>query len=159
MYGILLHLVKLKEMKPIALSIALCIFVSCAENKLIDPETSKKEIADTEKAFETMAKEKGIAEAFAFYADSNAVIKRRNDSLIQGKDAIRNFYEDDFYKTASVTWSPDFIEVSPDGNLGYTYGKYLWQSKDSTGKTNEAKGVFHTVWKKQKDGSWRYVWD
>ena len=31
--------------------------------------------------------------------------------------------------------------------------------KDSTGKTNENRGAFHTVWKKQKDGSWRYVWD
>ena len=146
-------------MKLIAPIISLCLFASCTENKVIDTESAKKEIADSEKAFETMAKEKGIAEAFAFYADSNAVIKRRNDSLIKGKDAIRIFYGDDFYKNASVTWSPDFIETSPDGNLGYTYGKYLWQSKDSTGKTNEASGVFHTVWKKQKDGSWRYVWD
>jgi ketosteroid isomerase-like protein len=146
-------------MKLIAFIFSLCLVASCTENKMIETEASKKEIAEAEKAFETMAKEKGIAEAFAFYADSNAVIKRRNDSLIKGKEAIRNFYGADFYKTASVTWSPDFIETSPDGNLGYTYGKYLWQSKDSTGKTNENRGVFHTVWKKQKDGSWRYVWD
>ena len=146
-------------MKQASLIISLLILVSCSENKVIDTEASKKEIGDAEKAFETMAKEKGIAEAFAFYADSNAVIKRKNDSLIKGKEAIRNFYDADFYKTASVTWSPDFIETSPDGGLGYTYGKYLWQSKDSTGKTNEFRGVFHTVWKKQKDGSWRYVWD
>ena len=146
-------------MKLTALIILLFAFFSCTESKTINTDTAKKEIADTEKAFETMVKDKGIAEAFAFYADSNAVIKRRNDSLIKGKDAIRNFYENDFYKTASVTWSPDFIETSPDGNLGYTYGKYLWQSKDSTGKTNENRGVFHTVWKRQKDGNWRYVWD
>jgi len=137
----------------------LFLVYSCTENRTTDTTTAKKEIADAEKAFATMAKEKGIAEAFAFYADSNAVIKRKNDSLIKGKEGIKNFYSSDFYKNASVTWSPDFIEASPDGNLGYTYGKYLWQSKDSTGKVNEAHGVFHTVWKKQKDGSWRYVWD
>ena len=104
-------------------------------------------------------KEKGIAEAFWYYADSNAVIKRKNDSLIKGKEAIKNFYSDNFYKTATVSWSPDFIDVSGNGDLGYTYGKYLWQSKDSSGKINESRGIFHTVWKKQKDGSWRYVWD
>lgn len=137
----------------------LLLLNSCAQNNTIDTNTVKKEIADTEKAFETMAKEKGIAEAFAYYADSNAVIKRRNDTLIMGKEGIRKFYSDDFYNTASVTWSPDFIDVSEKGDMAYTYGKYLWQSKDSTGKPIEFKGVFHTVWKKQKDGSWRYVWD
>ena len=146
-------------MKHVLIFALLFLVCSCTENKTGNTETAKKEIAEAEKAFATMAKEKGIAEAFAFYADSNAVIKRRNDSLIKGKEGIKNFYNDDFYKTASVTWSPDFIETSPDGDLGYTYGKYLWQSKDSTGKPIEFRGVFHTVWKKQKDGSWRYVWD
>lgn len=119
----------------------------------------KEEIRKAEKDFESMAAEKGIAEAFWFYADSNAVIKRNNDSLIHTKEGIKRFYSDDFYKTASVKWSPDFIDVSPDGNMAYTYGKYRWQSKDSTGKLLEYNGVFHTVWKRQADGSWKYVWD
>jgi ketosteroid isomerase-like protein len=79
--------------------------------------------------------------------------------LIKGKENIRNFYSAEFYKTASVTWSPDFIDVSQNGDLGYTFGKYRWQSKDSAGKVNEFKGIFHTVWKKQNDGTWKYVWD
>lgn len=146
-------------MKLPAFFIFLLLLVSCAENKTPDPGVVKKEIADAEKAFETMAKEKGIAEAFAFYADDSAVIRRRNDSLIKGKEGIRNFYSDNFYKDASVTWAPDFIDVADKGDMAYTFGKYLWQSKDSTGKPLEFKGVFHTVWKRQKDGSWRYVWD
>jgi ketosteroid isomerase-like protein len=122
-------------------------------------EKAKTEIAQAEKDFEKMAAEKGIAEAFWFYADSNAVIKRNNDSIIHGKEGIKGFYSNDFYKSASVKWSPDFIEASADGNMGYTYGKYLWQSKDSTGKPIEFRGIFHTVWKKQPDGTWKYVWD
>ena len=135
------------------------LFVSCVENRPVNTDAVKKQIADAEKAFETMAREKGIAEAFAYYADSSAVIKRQNDTLIKGKENIRKYYSADFYKTASVTWAPDFIDVSETGDMAYTYGKYLWQSKDSTGKPIEFKGVFHTVWKRQEDGSWRYVWD
>lgn len=106
-----------------------------------------------------MAAEKGVAEAFAFFADSNAVIKRQNDSLIHGKEGIRNYYMNPFYKNAVAKWSPDFVDVSTNGDLAYTYGKYTWEFKDSAMKSNFYSGVFHTVWKKQNDGSWRYVWD
>lgn len=135
------------------------LFVACQSKPEDHSEKAKQEITEAEKNFDKMAAEKGIAEAFEFFADSNAVIKRGNDSIIQGKTGIRNFYSADFYKTASVTWSPDFVDASADGTMGYTYGKYHWQSKDSTGKISEARGIFHTVWKKQADGSWKYVWD
>jgi ketosteroid isomerase-like protein len=32
---------------------------------------------------------------------------------------------------AIVTWTPDFIDVSQDGSMAYTYGKYLWKIPDS----------------------------
>ena len=137
------------------------VFCSCQLNQDRGDQLEKTEtsIRQAEKDFNEMATEKGIAEAFWFFADSNAVIKRQNDTLIYGKEGIKNYYSADYYKTASVKWSPDFIESSGDGSLAYTYGNYTWQFKDSSGKVNEFKGVFHTVWKKQKDGSWKYVWD
>lgn len=119
----------------------------------------KQEIYDSEKLFEKMCAEKGIAEAFYFFADDSAVIKRENDTLIIGKEQIKEYYDKEFYKTAKVNWAPDFIDVSKDGTLAYTYGKYLWVSKDENGNDVEYRGVFHTVWKRQKDNNWKYVWD
>ena len=119
----------------------------------------KSEVEATEHNFEKMCLEKGITAAFHFYADNNAVINRGSDSLIYGKEAIRHFYETKNYTRATVNWKPDFIEVSGDGTLAYTYGKYVWKLKKEDGSVSEFKGVFHTVWKKQKDGSWKYVWD
>lgn len=142
-------------------TIFLCssVFIGCTGKNAGLKEKSKNEIAEAERDFSKMVEEKGIAEAFAFFADSTAVIKRQHDSLIQGKENIRTFYSSRFYKTATVKWSPDFVDAAEGGDIGYTYGKYTWQSKDSTGKTTEAHGVFHTVWKRQPDGSWKYVWD
>jgi len=135
------------------------LFYSCKSGSVDLHEKAKQEIAAAEKDFKKMAAEKGIAEAFEFFADSNAVIRRSGDSVIHGKENIRKFYSADYFKTASVTWSPDFVDASENGDLGYTFGKYYWQSKDSSGKANESHGIFHTVWKKQKDGTWKYVWD
>jgi ketosteroid isomerase-like protein len=137
----------------------LILLLSCGSDQTETAATAKKQIADAELSFEKMAAEKGMAEAFAFYADSNAVIKRQNDTLIRGKEQISKYYSADFYRSASVTWSPDFIEVGKGGDLGYSYGKYLWKSRDSSGRTIEHAGIFHTVWKRQSDGSWKYVWD
>ena len=142
----------------------LSILLSCSspkssnENKL-NNEKAIQEIEKAEKDFAQMAADKGIAEAFYFFADSAATIKRQNDTLIHGKDAIKSFYSTPFYQKATVKWSPDFVDASVDGDMGYTYGKYGWSSTDSAGKTITFNGVFHTVWKKQPDGSWKYVWD
>lgn len=126
--------------------------------RAVNIEAVKDEILQTEKAFEKMASEKGMAEAFYYFADQNAVIKRGDDSLVTGKENIRLYYEKNANPKAKLSWTPDFIGVSDCGTLGYTYGKYLYTIQDSTGKTLTHKGVFHTVWRKQNN-NWRYVWD
>jgi ketosteroid isomerase-like protein len=135
------------------------LLFACNSNKSKNPDELKQEIIQVEKDFETTVQEKGIAEAFYFYADQNAVIRRVNDTLIKGKDNIRKFYERINFKNTVLNWVPDFVEVSKDGSLGYTYGTFIWKEKDADGKTTTTKGVFHTVWKKQKNGTWKYVWD
>lgn len=122
-------------------------------------ETAKDEILQTEKAFELMTSEKGIAEAFYYYADENAVILRENDTLIIGKENIKAYYEKKGLQNATVKWAPDYIDVSDCGDIGYSYGRYTWMIKAEEGKIIEYKGVFHTVWKRQGDGSWKYTWD
>ena len=124
----------------------------------VNKEEIKKEIFQAEKDFEKMAAEKGIAEAFHFFAAPDAVIKRQNDTLIIGKENIRMYYENGV-KNATVNWTPDFIDVADCGTLGYTYGRFTWKIKQEEGDSTEIKGVFHTVWKKQQDHSWKYVWD
>ena len=122
-------------------------------------EEIKKEIFQAEKAFEKMTADKGIAEAFYYFADDSAVIKRENDTLIIGKDNIRKYYGKSDDQNTTVNWTPDYIDVSDDNTLAYTYGKYVWKIKNEEGLVTEYKGVFHTVWRKQKDGHWKYVWD
>ncbi len=119
----------------------------------------KLEIVKAEKDFEKIAAQNGLAEGFYQFADSNAVIKREHDSLIIGKSNIKNYYLNPKYQNATVTWTPDAVTVSDAGDMASTYGKYTWTFKDIAGKEQIFKGVFHTVWKKQKDGSWKYIWD
>ncbi len=122
-------------------------------------DTVREEIINTELEFNKAAKENGIQDAFYMFADENAVIKRQNDTLIIGNENIRDYYKNPDYKNVNLSWTPDFVGVSEDGTMAYTYGKYIWKSLDSYGKPIEYQGVFHTIWKKQKNGTWKYVWD
>jgi ketosteroid isomerase-like protein len=146
---------------PAAMVVCSCLLIQSCGTKMNIPDTTtlKEEIIRTEKQFETAAGEKGIEDAFYTFADEHAVIKREHDTLIIGKAEIKNYYHNPVYKEATVTWKPDFADVSDDGTLGYTFGKYTWKAKDKDGKVAEYKGVFHTIWKRQPDGTWKYVWD
>lgn len=136
------------------------VFYSCnMEDDKVSMERWKKEILETEQNFAKMAMEEGIEKAFLYYAAEDAVLLR-NNNLITGKDAISQYFgEQKQEDEVSLTWEPDFIDVAKSGDLGYTYGKYIFTSTDSNGNKVESKGIFHTVWKRQMDGSWKFVWD
>ncbi len=118
----------------------------------------QNEVLQAERDFCEMARNKGIAEAFSFYADEDAVILRGNN-LIKGKASIKEALESSGLDNARLEWEPEFVSVSESGDLAYTYGKYRISKTDEEGKKQSVDGIFHTVWKRQKDGGWKFVWD
>ncbi len=124
-----------------------------------DKEKWKSEILQTERDFSEMARKEGIGNAFAKYSADNVALMR-NNSLVIGKEGLLVYYSETMdNKDTQLSWSPEFVDVSESGDLGYTYGYYTFIVKDTTGKDIITKGVFHTVWKRQDDGSWKFVWD
>lgn len=118
----------------------------------------KAEILETEKAFARLAREKGLQTAFLTYAADGAVLHREG-RLIEGRQAIAAYYEQRASDDAKMEWTPDFVEVAASGDLGYTYGKFIYEGKDRAGQVIKREGIFHTVWKRSANGEWRYVWD
>ena len=137
------------------------LILACkSESKEDSIEKWKQEIVDAERAFAAMAKAEGIPEAFLAYAAEDAVLMR-NNSLVTGKEEMATFFKTQSPGNGEInlSWEPDFVDVSHSGDLGYTYGKFVLSMTDTTGVTRENTGVFHTVWKRQADGSWKFVWD
>ncbi|MFC2028933.1 YybH family protein [Chloroflexota bacterium] len=118
----------------------------------------EQEIVETEKAFARHAKEKGLKEAFLIFASDDAVLSR-GEQLIKGREAIADHFDRSTMTDVNLEWEPDFVDAAESGDLGYTYGKFKFEGTDQDGKVIRSKGVFHTVWKKNADGEWRYVWD
>lgn len=141
---------------PLLTGLAACLS-SSSENKV---ENWKKEVMETERVFAKMAKEQGVPAAFeAFAADS--VVLMRNNQLITGKKAMADSYRHSVLDDPNISleWEPDFVDVAGSGDLAYTYGTYIFSIVDSMGVTKRDTGIFHTVWKRQSNGQWRFVWD
>jgi len=125
------------------------------KNKMDD---LKSEIIKIEKDFADLAKKEGIAKAFFTYAAEDAVLNR-NNTLIKGKEAIKVYFEKQTLTDVNLEWKADFADVAISGDMAYTYGNYVFSAIDTNGVNIKSEGIFHTVWKKQADGSWRFVWD
>ena len=56
-------------------------------------------------------------------------------------------------------WTPAGGGISSCGDLGYTYSSYEFRSRDRDGKLGSTYGKYATIWRKQKEGSWKAVLD
>lgn len=138
-------------MKSLVLFLGFCsilLIVSCSESV-----STLEDLFETDRAFSKLSEETSIEEAFLIYAADNAVILRDNQMPIIGKADISNSFEG-LSGDVVLTWEPLAGEISKSGDLGYTYGIYEFK-KD----TSVSKGTYVSIWKKQRDGSWRYVLD
>ncbi|TNE72487.1 nuclear transport factor 2 family protein [bacterium] len=115
----------------------------------------KSEIVEVEAQFNMMAREKGIAEAFRYFAAPDAALNREN-KLIIGKDSIFQYTAKRTSSDIELNWKPTHVVMSESGDLASSYGYYSFNKK---GSRDTLRGVFHTVWQRQADGSWKYIWD
>ena len=78
--------------------------------------------------------------------------------LIIGPRAV-----DEFFKAqppgVSLTWRPVFASVAASGDLGFTIGESIRTGRGPSGAAVQRFGKYITVWKKQPDGSWKFVVD
>jgi len=137
----------------------LMLLISCNTSETKgNVETWKAEVIQVEQDFNDLAQKIGLADAFYTYAANDGVI-RKSGKLVEGKVAIQEWIKNDVRPNESLTWKPTFVDVSRSGDLAYTYGDATFIFIDSLGNKKERTSVYHTVWKRQEDGHWRFVWD
>ena len=126
---------------------------SCSAKK---DKTDASVLITTDSLFSAMSVKDGQFRAFLRYIDEKGVILRDNSYPESGREALRKRYEGKSDTTFTLSWEPVFADISASGELGYTYGLWTYKEKRS-GQTE--RGTYITVWKKQADGSWKFVLD
>ena len=143
---------------PLLLALAAFAALPAAAAEKPDKEKFKAELVEVELAFAAMAQEKGILPAFEHFAAPDVAFIDTDPRKFRGLEAVRQRMGKT-PATTKLTWSPLFTDVSDDGTLGYNYGRYQSRSKAADGTESIREGFFLTIWKRQPDGSWKYVMD
>jgi ketosteroid isomerase-like protein len=97
----------------------------------------------------------GHSAFLAYFAEDG--VELVDSGGINTKDDMRK--QPPWPEGTTLTWSPVKAEMAASGDLGYTYGKYVYTAKDKNGKPVVNYGKYTSIWKKQKDGQWKVVLD
>ena len=133
--------------------------VSGSRSSAADPTATTAETLRTlEAEFMKAALARGSQGYMSYYAD-DAVELPNGAAAIRGKENIAKTMGFLDSKDNQLTWTPVYADISASGDLGYTYGTFEFRSKDKDGKPTVGHGKYTSVWRKQKDGSWKVVLD
>lgn len=103
-------------------------------------------IVAAEIAFSRAARERGQWTAFRLFAAPGALLHGKN-----GPFAILPWLDTQKDPPEAVQWEPRAVVMSCDGTLAVSQGRF----RDPEGKV----GNFVTVWERQSDGEYRYIFD
>ena len=111
-------------------------------------------VVEAEHAFAQLSIDQGMKPAFLAYAAPDGVIFNRSGPV----NAIESWSKRDPAPAGLLTWWPTYADVSRAGDMGWTTGPYEFREKPSDEKPADT-GHFFTVWRRQPDGSWKFVLD
>jgi ketosteroid isomerase-like protein len=148
-------------MKSISwLIVFLCSFIllfnGCDQAK--KHEKMVNELMKLDREFARESVEKGSHTSFLSYIDDSCVLLRPNRAPVIGRNKIEEMFSTPD-TSFTLNWEPSFANVAASGDLGYTYGIYSVEMDSPEGTTVTKEGTYVTIWKKDKDGNWKFVLD
>lgn len=121
--------------------------------------SANQKLLDTDKDFCKMSLKYGMKVAFTTYAHNEVIKLEQEANPVFGLEALKAHLKDDKDNPAKLFWTPVKAEISKSNDLGYTFGNWQLPDKTKAGKDTTFYGNYVTIWKKQKNGNWKYVLD
>ena len=117
------------------------------------------EIREADQNFSILSEKQGMAKAFTTYAADDVIKLNDGAAPTVGFDSLRAQMSRMPANGPVLSWQVLKADAAQSGELGYTFGQWMLTNKDESGKKTAKYGVYMTVWKRQRNGQWRFVLD
>ncbi len=145
----------MKIITPIAFVFGL---LGCHQQKT-DTKAEGEKIMQISKEW-SQAASTGDAEKTLSYWAEDAILMAPGQPLLNGKKEIRQMVEESFKIPGfKISWQPNSVQVSENGDMAYIVEDSQVSYMDSTGKTITQNNKAVSIWRKQSDGLWKNVVD
>ncbi|MBL8644092.1 MAG: nuclear transport factor 2 family protein [Rhodospirillaceae bacterium] len=105
-------------------------------------------VVEAERAFAADGAKRGWIAAFKTYSAPDAIVLRPDP--VNAKESLAS--QPDTPADTSLKWWPVWAGISQSGDLGFTTGPF-------TIGGDKGFGHYFTVWAKQPDGAWHWIYD
>jgi len=145
-------------MKRFATFLTLVAIVSCNQTK-VDKKIEGEKVMQLSKEWSQTIATKDVDKIVSYWAD-NAFLMQEGQPPLQGKQAIRQMVEESFKIPGfNISWQPQSVEVSDNGDMAYIIENAQVSFTDSTGKPITINNKAVSIWRKQPDGTWKNAVD
>jgi uncharacterized protein (TIGR02246 family) len=145
-------------MKRITTILIVLTLISCHQAK-VDKKTEGDKLMQLSKEWSQTIATKNVEKIVSYWAD-DAFVMQEGQPPLKGKQAIRQMVEESFKIPGfSISWQPQSVEVSDNGDMAYMIENAQISFTDSTGKAITVNNKAVSIWSKQTDGSWKNAVD
>ena len=145
-------------MKRIATVLIVLATVGCNQIK-VDKKAEGDKLMQVSKEWSQTIATKDVDKIVSYWTD-DAFLMQEGQPPLKGKQAIRQMVVESFKIPGfSISWQPQSVEVSDNGDMAYMIENAQVSFTDSTGKAITINNKAVTVWRKQADGSWKNAVD
>ncbi len=145
-------------MKRMKIFLFVLVIVSCNQQK-VDTNAEGEKVIKLSKEWSEVASTGDVEKIVSYWTDDATVISAGQPPL-NGKTAIRQMVEESYKMPGfRISWQPQSVVVSENGDMAYMIENSQVSFTDSTGNPITLKNKAVSIWRKQPDGSWKNAVD
>jgi ketosteroid isomerase-like protein len=131
----------------------LLLITACGQTPSDLSESARLELIRTDSTMSALAGQEGFHQALLAFAHDSLIKPDEGRLPILGKGALEKEWAGT-PGSKEISWKPFRAEAARSGELGYTFGVWKLVTPDTS-----FYGNYFTAWKKDADGSWKWVVD
>ena len=124
----------------------------------VDTRAREQELLDTDRALAAQSLKIGFVPAYEAVMESDARKLDPGSQPALGRQAILEVMAH-YSKSDTFTWAPEEAVVAVSGELGFTWGRWTDTYRDKHGNIKHAYGKYLDIWRRDADGTWRWIVD
>lgn len=112
-------------------------------------------VSHVEREFAALSLSAGFKKSFLAYAAPDGIIFR--PTAVPAVETLQRDPDDDGQQ--SLDWWPVAGAIARSNDLALSIGPWVLETRTAKGEVHKDYGYYATVWRKQRDGSWKFVID